>query len=178
MKLYLVRKELNLLSSRINYDTPVYIDKKHLFTGFNKRNDGYLIPQQKKETGEWYSSNLTALLNKLNTIVKLQKDYLNYELVFPKIEPFVPAKFVYDRINEIIFLDEDKYPFSDGQFDRFCQYYKIPEEEQQRLKAFIAKKIVNINERLGKSLEDALKQKINVNNRYLIALLITKINKF
>jgi hypothetical protein len=169
---------MNLLSQKVNYDTPVYISKKQIFTGFNKRNDGYLIPQLRKDTGEWYNSNLTALLNKLNTIAKLQKDYLNYELVFPKIEPFIPAKFIYDRINEVIFLEEDKYPFSDGQFDRFCQFYKIVGDDRQILEYFIAKKIKRINERLEQSLEDILKQKINVNNRYLIVLIITKINKF
>jgi hypothetical protein len=178
MKLYLVRKELNLLSKKVSYDTPVYISQKQLLTGFNKRTDGYLIPQVKKDTGEWYNSNLTALFNRLNTIAKLQKDYLNYELVFPKLEPFVPAKFIYDRINEVIVLEEDKYPFSDGQFDRFCQYYKIGEKERELLDYFITKKINRINERLEKTLEDVMKQKINIDNQYLIALLITKINKF
>jgi hypothetical protein len=178
MKLYLVRKAMNLLSEKVSYDTPVYISKKKLFTGFNKRNDGFLIPQVKKDTGELYQSNLSALLNKLNMITKLQKDYLNYELVFPKIEPFVPAKFIYDRINEVIFLEEDKYPFSDGQFDRFCRFYNLLDEECQILQDFINQNIHKINERLEKILEEILKQKINVNNRYLIALIITKINKF
>jgi hypothetical protein len=110
--------------------------------------------------------------------VKLQKDYLNYELVFPKIEPFVPAKFIYDRIDEVIFLEEDKYPFSDSQFDRFCLFYNIVESERNMLDFFIKKKITRINERLTKSLENAIRQKIDKDNQYLIALLITKINKF
>lgn len=178
MKLYLVRKELYLLSEKINYDTPVYISKKTLLTGFNKRNDGYLIPQVKKNTGEPYNSNLIDLLSKLNTIAKLQKDYLNYELVFPNIEPYVPAKFVYNRIDEVIFLEEDKYPFSENQFDRFCQFYKILGDERQILDYFLAKKRDKINAKLKKILEEVLKQRVNISNQYLIALLNTKINKF
>jgi hypothetical protein len=178
MKLYLVRKAMNLLSEKVSYDTPVYISKKYLFAGFNKRNDGYLIPQVKKDTGEWYHSNLIALLNKLNTIAKLEKDYYNYELVFPKIEPYVPAKFIYDRIDDVIFLEEDKYPFSNGQFKRFCQFYNIGEEDQLILEDFISKKITKINQRLEKVLVELLKQKINTENQYLIALTITRINKF
>lgn len=178
MKLYLVRKELKVLSEKIIYDTPVYISKKYLLAGFNKRNDGYLIPQVKKDTGEWYNSNLNSLLNRLNTIIKIHKNYLSYELVLPKLEPFIPAKFVYDRLNEVIFLEEDKYPFSENQFDRFCQFYKILGEERQILQYFIEKKYTAINQRVEKILNQVLKQDINIHNQYLIPLLITKINKF
>jgi hypothetical protein len=178
MKLYLVLKELNLLATKISYDTPVYIDKTHLFTGFNKRNDGFLIPQVKKDCGEYYKSNLIAVLTQLNNIRKLKHCYLEYELVFPKIEPFVAAKFAYDRINEIMVLEEDKYPFAPAQFDRFCTYNQIKGEDKTRLLYFIENKREQLNERIVKILNGILKIEINPSNKYLIALLITKINKY
>jgi hypothetical protein len=172
MKLYLVLKEIKSLRPKISFDVPVYVDENHLLTGFNKRRDGFIIPQKKKASLETYKSNLSALCIKLNTIRKLKKDYLDYELVLSGKEPFVKAKFIYDRVQEIIILTEDT-KFTKAQLNSFCEFYHI---ETNSLLSFINGS--ELTRRLAKDLEDILRLKINVNNQYLIPLLITKINKF